>query len=45
MGKDRSGTFHPGKGKPSGANMEERLGTQAVAPEKLTMDVFKRIFI
>ncbi|MBV9962718.1 MAG: hypothetical protein JO072_10760 [Parafilimonas sp.] len=28
MGKDREGVFHPGKGKPSGANKEEGLGIQ-----------------
>jgi hypothetical protein len=26
MPKDQNGTFHPGKGKPSGANKEEGLG-------------------
>lgn len=35
FGKDRNGTFHPGKGKPSGANKEEGLGLQATPPEKL----------
>lgn len=35
MGKDRDGTFHPGKGKPSGANKEEGLGAQATPPEKM----------
>lgn len=35
MGKDRNGTFHPGKGKPSGANKEEGLGAQATPPEKM----------
>jgi hypothetical protein len=35
MGKDRDGTFHPGKGKPSGINKEEGLGFQATEPEKL----------
>ncbi len=35
MGKDRNGVFHPGKGKPSGANKEEGLGLQATEPEKM----------
>jgi len=35
MGKDRNGTFHPGKGKPSGINKEEGLGLQATPPEKM----------
>jgi hypothetical protein len=35
MGKDRSGTFHPGKGKPSGINKEEGLGMQPTPPEKM----------
>jgi hypothetical protein len=35
MGKDREGTFHPGKGKPSGINKEEGLGIQATPPEKM----------
>lgn len=35
MGKDRNGTFHPGKGKPSGVNKEEGLGLQATDPEKI----------
>ena len=35
MGKDQNGTFHPGKGKPSGANKSEGLGLQATPPEKL----------
>jgi hypothetical protein len=35
MGKDDNGVFHPGKGKPSGANKEEGLGLQATEPEKL----------
>ena len=34
-GKDSNGSFHPGKGKPSGANKEEGLGLQATPPEKL----------
>lgn len=35
MGKDDSGTFHPGKGKPSGINKEEGLGIQATPYEKM----------
>jgi hypothetical protein len=35
MSKDQQGAFHPGKGKPSGANKEEGLGLQATPPEKL----------
>jgi hypothetical protein len=35
MSKDQNGTFHPGKGKPSGANKQEGLGLQATDPEKL----------
>jgi hypothetical protein len=35
MSKDQNGVFHPGKGKPSGANKEEGLGLQATAPEKM----------
>src|ERR1044071_134131 len=35
MGKDKSGTFHPGKGKPSGINKEEGLGLQATDPDKI----------
>ncbi|GEO07956.1 hypothetical protein [Segetibacter aerophilus] len=35
MSKDQNGTFHPGKGKPSGANKEEGLGFQATPPEKM----------
>ena len=35
MSKDQNGTFHPGKGKPSGANKEEGLGLQPTAPEKM----------
>jgi hypothetical protein len=34
-GKDTNGTFHPGKGKPSGINKEEGLGLHPTAPEKL----------
>lgn len=32
IGKDESGKFHPGKGKPSGVNKEEGLGLQPTAP-------------
>jgi hypothetical protein len=35
MGKDRSGVFHPGKGKPSGINKEEGLGIQPTDPEHM----------
>ncbi len=35
MGKDENGTFHPGKGKPSGANKEEGLGLQPTEPGKM----------
>jgi hypothetical protein len=35
MGKDRNGTYHPGKGKPSGANKEEGLGLHPTSPERL----------
>lgn len=35
MSKDQNGTFHPGKGKPSGANKEEGLGLQPTDPEKM----------
>jgi hypothetical protein len=35
MGKDENGTFHPGKGKPSGINKEEGLGLHPTPPEKL----------
>ena len=35
MSKDKNGVFHPGKGKPSGANKEEGLGLQPTPPEKL----------
>jgi len=35
MGKDQNGTFHPGKGKPSGVNKEEGLGFVSTPPEKL----------
>jgi len=35
FGKDDNGTFHPGKGKPSGVNKSEGLGLQATPPEKL----------
>ncbi len=35
MGKDKSGKFHPGKGKPSGINKEEGLGIQPTPPGKM----------
>jgi hypothetical protein len=35
MGKDRNGAYHPGKGKPSGANKEEGLGLHPTSPERL----------
>ena len=35
MSKDQNGVFHPGKGKPSGANKEEGLGLQPTPPEKM----------
>jgi hypothetical protein len=35
MGKDRSGEFHPPKGKPSGAAKDEGLGIQATDPDKM----------
>src|SRR5205809_395866 len=35
MGKDKSGVFHPGKGKPSGINKEEGLGIQPTDPERI----------
>jgi len=35
MGKDEQGTFHPGKGKPSGINKEEGLGLLSTDPEKM----------
>jgi hypothetical protein len=35
MGKDQNGTFHPGKGKPSGANKHEGLGFTSTPPEKM----------
>jgi hypothetical protein len=39
MGKDREGSFHPGKGKPSGANKEEGLGlTKNFDPANLERD-------
>ena len=40
-GKDANGVFHPGKGKPSGANKEEGLGMQATPPEE--MDDYKDV--
>src|SRR4051812_47729569 len=41
MGKDRSGIFHPGKGKPSGVNKDEGLGIQPTDPER--MDEYNEI--
>ena len=39
MGKDQNGTFHPGKGKPSGANKEEGLGLRKTFdPDDLEQD-------
>jgi hypothetical protein len=35
MGKDKSGEFHPGKGKPSGTNKQEGLGIHPTPPEKM----------
>lgn len=35
VGKDRSGNYHPPKGKPSGIDKEEGLGMQATEPDKL----------
>lgn len=35
MGKDQNGTFHPGKGKPSGINKEEGLGLEATKPQDM----------
>jgi len=35
FGKDDNGTFHPGKGKPSGINKQEGLGIQPTPPEKM----------
>jgi hypothetical protein len=35
MGKDRSGKYHPPKGKPSGAAKEEGLGLHPTDPDKL----------
>src|SRR5688572_18102530 len=35
MGKDKSGVFHPGKGKPSGINKEEGTGVTGTPPEKI----------
>ena len=40
-GKDANGVFHPGKGKPSGANKEEGLGLQPTPHEE--MDEYKEI--
>ncbi|HSB92811.1 MAG TPA: hypothetical protein VLC28_06820, partial [Flavitalea sp.] len=39
MGKDRTGNFHPPKGKPSGVNKEEGLGlSKSIDPEQLPGD-------
>lgn len=39
MGKDREGTYHPSKGKPSGADKSEGLGLRrSMAPEELEQD-------
>ena len=35
MGKDRNGTYHPGKGKSSGVNKEEGLGLHPTELEKM----------
>src|SRR5215212_4429732 len=35
MGKDKSGKYHPPKGKPSGAAKEEGLGIHPTEPDKL----------
>ncbi len=35
MGKDQSGSFHPGKGKTSGINKEEGLGIHPTDPERM----------
>lgn len=35
MGKDANGTFHPGKGKPSGINKQEGLGILPTDPDKM----------
>jgi hypothetical protein len=40
-GKDANGAFHPGKGKPSGANKEEGLGLQATPLDE--MDEYKEV--
>ncbi|HYF30701.1 MAG TPA: hypothetical protein VD993_06255 [Chitinophagaceae bacterium] len=44
MGKDRSGKFHPTKGKPSGAAKEEGLGITPTDPEKMDqyLDITER---
>jgi len=40
MAKDRSGKFHPVKGKPSGAGKEEGLGLrESITPEELEQDL------
>ena len=39
MGKDRSGNFHPPKGKPSGGHKEEGLGLRkTIGPDDLEQD-------
>jgi hypothetical protein len=40
-GKDTNGVFHPGKGKPSGANKEEGLGLQPTPLDQ--MDKYEEI--
>ena len=40
-GKDTNGVFHPGKGKPSGANKEEGLGLQPTPLDQ--MDEYEEI--
>jgi len=48
MGKDDNGVFHPGKGKPSGANKEESgAGIQATPPEKMDeyIEVTEKYFV
>lgn len=48
MGKDANGVFHPGKGKPSGANKEESgSGIQATPPEKMDeyLEVTEKYFV
>jgi hypothetical protein len=41
MAKDKTGKFHPGKGKPSGINKEEGLGIHPTSPEH--MDQYEEI--